>query len=56
MDKYLKQFVTKPFHTESQLLSLTIYASEFYKNRGTYSVNKNDRAALIGNTSTFLHR
>ena len=47
MDKYLKQFVTKLFHTESRLLSPTIYASEFYINRGTYSVNKKDRASLI---------
>ena len=49
MDKYLKQFVTKLFHTESQLLSPTVYASEFYINRGTYSVNKNGRASLISN-------
>ena len=49
MDKYLKQFVTKLFHTESHLLSPTIYASEFYINRGTYSVNKNGRASLISN-------
>ena len=49
MDKYLKQFVTKLFHTESRLLSPAIYASEFYINRGTYSVNKKDRASLISN-------
>ena len=49
MDKYLKQFVTKLFHTESQLLSPAIYASEFYINRGTYRVNKKDRASLISN-------
>ena len=49
MDKYLKQFVTKLFHTESRLLSPAIYASEFYINRGTYRVNKKDRASLISN-------
>ena len=49
MDKYLKQFVTKLFHTESRLLSPAIYASEFYINRDTYSVNKKDRASLISN-------
>ena len=46
MDKYLKQFVTKLFHTESRLLSPAIYASEFYINRGTYRV-VTDTAAIL---------